>query len=299
VRGGGSGRLAHSYARAGHDAVRQTFERGFFARLVPSLLTEAGGGRLLDLGSGDALMAELADEHLTAYVGVDLDPPEASDPRCSFVAHDLGDGLAPVGEDPFDVYLASFGLASHLTPDELRRLLADIAAHARPGSMVALEALGLFSLEWPRLWDTAPGPDRVLSYRLGSDVPVHPWAPDELSALMREAGIEPLRALDRTIQAGPKTGEGRYWPGLPPVRAALSDLLGGDAGAVDVLRAALPPLPAHPAAEVHYGLALERCLLLDGPVANPAAAAAEVWNLDPASGAGYGHGLTVVGRVPA
>lgn len=61
-----------------------------------------------------------------------------------------------------DVYLATFGLASHLEPAALRRLLGQIADHARPGAVVALEALGARSLEWPRLWDTRPGAPRLL-----------------------------------------------------------------------------------------------------------------------------------------
>jgi hypothetical protein len=203
--------------------------------------------------------------------------------------------LGPVGGEPFDLYLAAFGLASHLSPAQLARLLSDVAAHARPGALVALEALGLNSLEWPRLWETAPGPARTIPYRLGADVAVHPWAPGELAGVMHAAGIDPVGALDRSLQTGPKLGDGRYWRGLPAIRDALCGLLGGGTD-VGALSAALPPLPAGVPALVHQRLAQRRRELLREGLAGPALAHA-VWRLEPRTGGGFGHGLLVVGRV--
>ena len=283
---------AQPYARLEQDAVRATFELPWFGRLVPRLLREAGGGELLDLGCGDAAVARLAPPGLKRYVGVDL-APRADLPVAELVRHDLRDGLGPVGARPFDLYLGTFGVASHLGPQELRRLLGEIAAHARPGAMVAIEALGLYSLEWPQLWDSPPGRARKVGYRLASEVLVHPWSPPELFRMLGASGIRPLWAADRTIQAGPKTGDGSYWPGLPAVRRALNGLLGEAPAEADELTAPLPPLPAGEAALVHHTLAARRrTLLRDGP--RPASA---VWGLEPPIGGGYGHGLLVVGRV--
>jgi SAM-dependent methyltransferase len=281
-------REAALYALQGHDAVRSTFETQWFARLIPRLLREAGGGELVDLGCGDGSAARLAGRGLTRYLGVDLAPPLER----HYVRHDLRDGLGPIGARPFDVYLGTFGVASHLRPSELRRLLREIVAHARPGALVALEALGQFSLEWPRLWSCPPGPARTIPYRLAGDVAVHPWAPRELYAMFREAGLEPLRAHDRTLQAGPKTGEGRYWPGLPCVRGALNALLDGGASG-PALAAPLPPLPAGEAALVHHTLAARRRALVGDPTLSPEA----VWGLEPPTSGGFGHGLVMVGRV--
>jgi len=214
---------ARPYAWQGHDVVRRRFEERELARLVPGLL-RAAGGALLDLGCGEGLAARLGGTRLTRYLGIDLRPAATGLPT---LAHDLRDGLGPVGRRPFDVYLGSFGIASHFSPDELQRLLSQIARHGRRGSLVAIEALGLYSLEWPRLWGTPAGVPRTVPYRLGADVPVHPWAPIELFQRFRAAGIEPLGARDRTLQAGPKLAESRYWPGLPSVRAALASLLVG------------------------------------------------------------------------
>ena len=285
---------ARAYSRQGHDAVRARFESAWFAARLPALLAAAGGGELLDLGCGDGDAQRMCAGGLTRYVGVDLDLSEPGADWC-FVQHDLRDGLGPVGRRPFDVYLGTFGIASHLDSHGLERLLGEIAAHARRGSIVALEALGLRSLEWPQLWERPPGRGRTIPYRMATDVAVHPWAPDELFALFDAHGVRPLGASDRTLQAGPKLGEGRYWPGLPDVRAALNAGLERrlDADALAKLRAPLPPLPACHAALVHHELAARRARL-------PASAgdiASAIWKLEPRTGLGLGHGLFVVGRV--
>lgn len=293
--------LARAYRAPRHDKVRGAFEEGFFARLIPALLKGSGGGALLDLGCADGLAERQAGPGLTRYLGVDLRAP-APGLQGTHLRHDLRSGLGAVGAAAFDVYLATFGVASHLRPGQLRGLLEEIAAHARPGALVALEALGAHSLEWPLLWRTRPGPARSLAYRLGSDVEVHPWRPRELARIYADAGIRPLRALDRSVQAGPKAGEGRYWPGLPPLRGALQALLaGGPDELLDEARAALAaplgPLPAGSAASFHHALADRRRALIDAGGTDGAALARSIWALEPRSGGGFGHGLLLVGRV--
>jgi SAM-dependent methyltransferase len=283
---------ARPYAWQGHDLVRRRFEERALARLVPRLLRSAGG-ELLDLGCGDGLAARIAGGRLTRYLGVDLEPAAPAVPA---VAHDLRDGLGAVGRRPFDVYLGSFGIASHLGPGELQRLLRQIARHARRGSLVALEALGLYSLEWPRLWGAPAGAPRTIPYRLGADVPVHPWAPAELFERFRAADIEPLGARDRTLQAGPKLAESRYWPGLPPVRGALAALLAGGA-AGEALTSPLPPLPAGLPARVHHALAGRRRKAVAAAAEGGSGLAEAIWALEPPSRGGYGHGLLILGRV--
>ena len=289
--------VAHAYLGHPRDAVRETFERAFFSAQLEQLLVEAPGGRVLDLGCADGLVRELCGARVDEYVGVDLHPPTA-ETEGRFFAHDLGEGLGPVGGESFDLYFSSFGVASHLAPQQLERLCRDIAAHARPGSLVALEALGLFSLEWPSLWETPPGSRRTLPYRLAAETRVHPWAPSELEGVFADAGISPVRALDRSVQAGPKVGGGDYWPGLPPVRASLNDLLLGTIESLEGLEAPLPPLPAHPAARVHHALVARRQELIGAERgSSPQALARAIWALDPSTGGGLGHGLLAVGRV--
>jgi SAM-dependent methyltransferase len=283
---------ARPYVQQGHDPARRAFEEPLLGRVLADLLGAASGRALLDLGCGDGLARRLAGPRLGRYLGVDLAPP----PAAAFLAHDLRDGLGPVGRRSFDVYLGSFGIASHLPPVALRRLLAEIAGHAHRGALVALEALGLRSLEWPGVWNAPPGAARTLPYRLATDVSVHPWAPGELLRLLDDAGIQPLRALDRTLQCPPKAGEARYWPGMPALRPALNALLDGGEPAA-ALAAPLPPLPAGDAALVHHALAARRRELLAGASIRGAALARSIWRLEPATAGGYGHGLLVFGRV--
>ena len=134
--------------------MRAAFEQRLLARLVLRLLELAGGGALLDVGCGDGLAGRLAGDRLTRYLGLDLEPQTAELP-CA--ARDLRDGLGPLEPRPFDLYLGYYGIASHLSPAELRRLLHDIARHARPGAVVALEALGLSGSSGPGSGHGPPG----------------------------------------------------------------------------------------------------------------------------------------------
>ena len=290
-------REATAYAQQGSDAIRERFEGAFLERAVDRLLPQ--GGTLLDLGCGHGWADRLGRGRLGSYIGVDLRDPGPGLPG-RFVRGQLRDGLPSLGGERFDLCVAGFGLASHLAPAELGRLLQQLARRARPGGRVAIEALGLGSLEWPRLWERPVGPARTIPYRLGGDVAVHPWAPHELFALCEEAGMRPETALDRSVQAGPKAGEGRYWQ-LPPLRGALTNLLEGtDEGeARATLAAPLGPLPAGPAARVHHALAGRRRQLVERSAsADGAELARRVWALEPRSDGGYGHGLLVVARVP-
>ena len=295
----GSETRGAAYLDHPRDAVRETFETAFFARELDRLLKETGARRVVDLGCGDGLLGRLVARRLDEYLGVDVNPPARDLPRGRFLRHDLREGLGPVGDRPFDLYVGSFGIASHFMPAALERLLKQIAAHGRIGSMVAIEALGLYSLEWPCIWDAPPGSARTLYYRLARETKVHPWSAPELAAVMEGAGITPLRALDRSVQAGPKVGTGDYWHGLPAVRTALNGLLVGDGALLSALASPLPALPAHPAASLHRTLHARRreWLAQRAEGESPASTARGIWELEPASRGGFGHGLLVTGWV--
>ena len=194
---------AAAYEQQGHDAVRASFELPWLAQLLQRLLREAPGGEVLDLGCGDGAVARLAG--LERYVGVDLAPPE-SGVDAEFVAHDLVDGLGPVGPLPFDLYLGGFGIASHLAPGELGRLLQDIAWHARPGALVAIEALGLHSLEWPQLG--AAGTVRGGRSSTG-------WRPTCMCTHGRPASCSRCSAGSASSRWARSTGRSRQLPSLP------------------------------------------------------------------------------------
>jgi SAM-dependent methyltransferase len=290
---------AEAYACSFDDPVRTRFERRFVARELDRLIALAGGGAVLDLGCGDGLVARLAKDRLDSYVGVDLNPPAHGPPGARFVEHDLRTGLGPLAGIPFDLCVATFGIASHVGPDQLDLLVGQLAAGARPGAVIALEALGMYSLEWPQLWSTPPGARRIISYELEVDVAVHPWAPLELREIYERAGLRWVGAVDRSVQAGQKLGERTYWPGVPALRAGLNALLRGDPAGADPLLEPLPPLPAHPAAVTHHGLAERRRTAVGrARESRPVAAAERVWRLEPRSGTGVGHALLAIGCAP-
>lgn len=289
-----------AYAVRRYDGVRGRLEEAETARYLGLLLDRAPGARVLDLGCGDGLVARLTAKRLDSYLGVDLFPPDSVEgaPVAEFAERDLRDGLAGLDAESFDLYLGTFGVASHLRPGELDELLAELVAVARPGSIVALEGLGLFSLEWPRLWSVPAGEqERLLPYQLADETTVHPWSATELCDRFAVAGIEVLETRDSSIQFGPKIGPQGYWPGLPPLREALNGLLAGDNQLRPALSAPLPPLPAHPAAAVHHGLAAQRAILAGDQRLGAEAVGLAAWNSDPALGGGYGHRLLVVGVV--
>jgi SAM-dependent methyltransferase len=289
---------AEAYACSFDDPVREQLEQRFLARELDRLLTLSGGGAVLDLGCGDGLVARLAGSRAAAYTGVDLLPPATGPVGACFVEHDLRTGLGPLMGTSFDLCVATFGVASHLGPEQLRRLVSELVEAARPGAVIALETLGLYSLEWPQLWDTAPGGDRTIAYELAAEVRVHPWSPDELRLVYADAGLCWLGALDRSVQAGWKLGEHGYWPGVPALREGLNALLRGDRAGAASLRAPLPPLPAHPAARIHHALARQRRGALGCPAFDPVAAAERIWALEPRSGLGVGHAVLAIACVP-
>src|SRR2546429_4657296 len=104
------------------DLVRDTFERAHFGPVLRGLLRRAPGGRVLDLGCGDGLVARIAGARLETYLGVDLYPR----PGVPAMRADLREGLGQVARESFDVYVGTFGIASHLTPTQLRFLVREI-----------------------------------------------------------------------------------------------------------------------------------------------------------------------------
>ena len=291
-----AGHLPGAYLAPHTDRLREELEARWLADVVGRLLPAGRDARVLDLGCGAGLGPLLPAGGIGEYVGVDFRRPDFALPG-RHVLHDLRDGLGPVGDEPFDLYVAGFGLASHLSPPAA-------AAAARAGRRHTPAPVR----RWPsRRWACCrwngrgcgprrPAPARSLAYALDHDVQVHPWAADELRGQMALAGITTERVLDRSLQAGPKIGEGRYWPGLPPLRGALNDLLEGRE-ATAPLTAALPPLPAGRAAAVHQRLATRRRELVEAHTGTPAELAHAVWALERGSGGGFGHGLLAVGRV--
>ncbi len=228
---------ARPYAWQGHDLVRRTFEERLLARVVPRLLDAAGGGALLDLGCGDGLAARLAAGRLTRYLGLDLEPSVASsaEPRPRSARWARAGRTAAVRPLP---RLLRGGLAPVARASSSGCSRTSRGTRARERSSRSRRS---GSTRWSgrRLWQ-APvgiGAHDPLPARRGRRGPPM-GASRAVHALRRCRASSRCGALDRTLQAGPKVGSGRYWPGLPPLRAALSGLLRGEPPAETLDRAA-------------------------------------------------------------
>ena len=194
---------------------------------MPRLLDAAGGGALLDLGCGDGLAARLAAQAPDALRRTR--PRAVASPR-----------LPSRRPRPARRARAGGPAAVRPVPGRLRPGLAPAARAscggccarhrcATPARVRSWPSRRSGATRWSGRGSGAPpvGPARTLPYRLGADVAVHPWSPPSCSRASRARASQPLRALDRSLQAGPKVGEGRYWPGLPPLRGALTACCAG------------------------------------------------------------------------
>ncbi|MFC1903058.1 hypothetical protein ACFLX4_03220, partial [Chloroflexota bacterium] len=55
-------------------------------------------------------------------------------------------------EQPYDLYLANYGVLSHNTDEQTIELLSNIAKHAKDGALIVIDWLGRFAYEWQTLW---------------------------------------------------------------------------------------------------------------------------------------------------
>jgi SAM-dependent methyltransferase len=55
-------------------------------------------------------------------------------------------------EEPFDIYLSTYSSPSHLTVDELNKLVEKVLTHSSGKSYLVLDLFGKYSPEWPQYW---------------------------------------------------------------------------------------------------------------------------------------------------
>ena len=263
-----------------YDSVRTFWEdqltgialRPYLNRLVTERAKTGRGLRILDFGCGsgeghkilthidkhdldlglqhDRVMPE---ESLELYLGLDLSEPMVQKGRelfadrsnvqfeCANLSHGLG--AIQKEQEPFDLYFSSYGSLSHLNRAELVNLLLDVCKHAKQESMVVLDLIGRYSIEWPGYWGAQLEEEKVRNYsmsylyseneRAGKKIerfPLRFWngtEVDELAAeLASESGrsVEVLKRMDRSILVGRHTDTREYNPKLPPIRELANSL---------------------------------------------------------------------------
>ena len=261
-----------------HDNVRMCWEdqltrfvlRPYLANLVSQRQSLRKKLRILDLGSGTGQGYELVtkidkrsldlglqhdrvlpEDEIETYLGLDLSKSMVDKgneifkdkKNVNFIQADFGEGLSAVrDEEPFDLYFSSYASLSHIEKSRLVQLLIDICNHSNNGSLVVLDFLGRYSIEWPDYWNVETDAEKTRDYSMSylyteseKDVeiehfPVRFWTGDGVKKLVEElfletkAQVEILKMFDRSIMVGRHTDTQLYNPLLKPVRRAVNSL---------------------------------------------------------------------------
>jgi len=169
------------------------------------------------------------------------------------VQGNLNDGLAAIAdEEPFDLYFCAYGSMSHLETASLVSLMEDVAAHATDRSLVVMDLLGRYSLEWPDNWQAQSDGDTYRDYTMsylyrdvnnqimtGVDVehfPMRYWTGAEIDKLIAgvnrtvqhsngaERTLHIRQKFDRSIFVGRHIDTGEYNAKLKPMRRVINSL---------------------------------------------------------------------------
>ncbi|MFQ5638600.1 MAG: class I SAM-dependent methyltransferase [bacterium] len=253
------------------DQVTRFTLRPFLTDLVWKKKQAEGKIRVLDLGCGTGQGFEiltqiekrdldlglqhdrvLPESELECYLGLDLSGAMVAKgseiygdkPNVRFMQADLRDGLAKIRghEPPFDIYFSSYGSLSHLSKADLKSLLRDICEHSQNHSLIVLDLIGRYSIEWPGYWSAKTEEEKVSEYSMSylysefdSDMeierfPLRFWTVAEVEELAQEISAEAgreiqlLKKFDRSIFVGRHTDTKEYNPKLQPIRRTVNSL---------------------------------------------------------------------------
>ncbi|MEZ4866704.1 MAG: class I SAM-dependent methyltransferase [Caldilineaceae bacterium] len=227
-----------------------------------------------DLDLGLYQQRVLSKQDVACYLGLDISEGMvargnaiyADDPKATFVYGDLSQGLGETAKEaPFDIYYSAYGSLSHLDAPVLQALLVEIVQHGQPGSLVVLDLLGRYSLEWPCYWDAQSNDEKYRDYSMSylysgmdrpADIehfPIRFWTGSEVDELghsvAAESGVPVTisRKYDRSMLMGRHVDTGEYNPTLKPIRQYVNSLH-EDYMRTDIRELLFNPLlvPTHP-----------------------------------------------------
>lgn len=259
-----AGRLDH-VRRIWENQLTRFYVRPALTRLLEQRDSEPL--RILDLGcgngegwqlltripsAGDESSILLPPEKIGSYLGVDLCADMLRQGRerlahyrqARFQQADLANPDQFV--EPADLYFSSYGSPSHLDDDQLGRLMEGIARKAPSGSVVVLDLLGQYSLEWPCYWSYSrqPGKSRMQPYNMVwlyekeeqsqrradfADYRLRFWGGEEVEQFLRNVPVLgdrlfSLERFDRSIFVGRHLDTADFHPGVRPTRRAVNRL---------------------------------------------------------------------------
>ncbi len=206
-----------------------------------------------DLDLGLQQQRVLPEDEIATYLGLDISQAMvekgqvlfADKPLVQFAQTDLREGLGRVKqkEPSFDIYFSSYGSFSHLARQDLVRLLTDICQHGHDGSLIVLDLIGRYSIEWPGFWSAESEAEKVRQYTMSylysesvgqqldiESFPLRFWTGAEVRQLAAEltaatgVGLEVLKLMDRSLLVGRHTDTGEYNPQLKPIRRLINSL---------------------------------------------------------------------------
>ena len=255
--------------RLWEDEVMRLFLQPYLQRMVDRKIQRGEGLRILDLGCGSGDGYEIlmgvkrGDTGLSAhanvaiepgllefYKGSDLNPglieqAEAIYGQHRNIAFALGDfnELDLEADEPYDLYLASYGTFSHNGREQNAHLLAKLAQNGRNGSLIIADWLGRYSYEWQALWSSDLSRDQWMNYVISYIYPEEERKHRELSSLTlarlsrqevfdiiegarRQSGVKiRLRQLfDRSVLVGRHIDTRDYNPHAQPMRQRVNSL---------------------------------------------------------------------------
>ncbi|PRY39692.1 class I SAM-dependent DNA methyltransferase [Umezawaea tangerina] len=178
---------AHTYAALFRDSLRDSpLDRMALAAFAEVVLA-GGNGRVADLGCGPGhVTAHLRGLGLAAF-GVDVSPVMVELARQAHpdLRFDVGSMAAlDIADSELGGVLSRWS-AIHVPPPELPAVLAELHRVLAPGGHLLL---GFSATDGPS------HPTRVFDHAVA---PAYRWAPDHLSALLREAGLSEVARVVR------------------------------------------------------------------------------------------------------
>jgi len=260
--------------RLWEDEITRLFLHPHLQRLIERKQSRMQRLRIMDLGCGSAdgyelltgvrhrdadlrdfEVALLSPSMLGSYKGVDLNEELIAQAqsiygdncKLTFEQADFTQGI-PLGEgeNPYDLYFASYGTCSHHNEDEtFIRLLADIAARVDEHCVIVCDWLGRYSYEWQSLWANDLSENRNMDYAVSYiyEKEEREQRRDELQHLLlrlvcrqeaegmvAEAGnragveIKPLGYCDRSVFTGRHMDTADYNIHAQPLRQAVNSL---------------------------------------------------------------------------
>ncbi|WP_036487689.1 class I SAM-dependent methyltransferase [Myxosarcina sp. GI1] len=254
------------------DRLTRIALRPYLRKLVDSCQEQNRGVRIVDLGCGAGQGYQiltlidrqdldlglqhqrvLPEENIETYLGLDISQAMVEKgneifedkSNVSFARADLSEGLGKLKttQSPFDIYFSSYASLSHLSRKDLVTLLQDICQHGHDNSVVVLDFVGRYSIEWPDYWSAQTETEKVRDYSMSylyseatrkhldiESFPLRFWTGREVKQLTQEISeatgieIEVLELMDRSVMVGRHTDTREYNSLLKPIRRSINSL---------------------------------------------------------------------------